>query len=60
MGFLIAAVVISAFVTYGVVWYYRRPKSMETSIQEFSRGLDALAPRDPEEASRGPRRRERR
>lgn len=56
MGFLIFAVVLSAALAWVVVWYQRRPKSMEQSIVEFSRGLDALAPKD-DEADGGRRRR---
>lgn len=55
MGFLIFAVALSAALAWAVVWYQRRPKSMEQSIVEFSRGLDALAPKREEE--RGWRRR---
>lgn len=45
MAFLLVAVFASIVLTYAVVWYHRRPKSMEDSISEFSRGLQAIAPR---------------
>ena len=44
-----------------VLWLRnRRPRSMEHSIKEFTRELDALAPDGlPQEGSRGPRSRPR-
>lgn len=55
MAFLIFAVLLSAVLTWVVVWRHRRPKSMEASIGEFSRGLEALAPRQPPPRHRGSR-----
>lgn len=45
MAYLIGAVVLSAVLAWVVVWWHRRPKSMEQAIDEFSAGLNALAPR---------------
>lgn len=47
MGYLIFAVALSAALTWFVVWRSRRPKSMRAGIDEFSRGLRALAPKEP-------------
>jgi len=46
MTYLIGALVLSAVLAWVVVWWHRRPKSMEQAIDEFSAGLNALAPRD--------------
>ena len=53
MGFLLIAVVGSAVGITIVLLRNRRPTSMEHSIDEFERGLRALAPDTP------PRRRRR-
>ncbi len=46
MLFLLFALALSALLGWFVVWQARRPKSLEDGIDEFSRGLDALAPPD--------------
>ncbi|MFN2609073.1 MAG: hypothetical protein ABR511_14470 [Acidimicrobiales bacterium] len=60
LAYLGVAVVIS-LVGCLVLWLRtRRPRSMEHSIREFSRELDALAPPDGGPADRSPRPRGRR
>lgn len=56
MGFLIFVVFASALGIAVVLLRNRRPTSMEHSINDFERGLRALAPepRDGERADRSP------
>jgi hypothetical protein len=52
--------VVLSLVGCTVLWLRnRRPRSMEHSIEEFTRELDALAPDGPQEGQRGPRSRQR-
>lgn len=55
MLFLLFALALSALLAWFVVWQARRPKSLEHGIEEFSQGLDALAPPDDHRHSGGGR-----
>jgi hypothetical protein len=44
MAFLLFAVLLSAIGITAILMRNRRPNSMEHSIEEFERGLRALAP----------------
>ncbi len=55
MGYLAMVAILSIV---GIVWIVvrnRRPNSMESSIDEFARGLEALAPPDDRVARRASR-----
>lgn len=54
MLFLLFAVVASAVGIAIVLVRNRRPSSMQHSISEFERGLQALAPQDPRRKLRPP------
>jgi hypothetical protein len=49
--YLIVPVAVFAFIVSVWVWRQRRPTSMDASLREFRRGLDALKP-DPEASAR--------
>ena len=49
--YLIVPLAVFAFVVSVWVWRQRRPTSMDASLREFRRGLDALKP-DPDEPPR--------
>lgn len=52
--YLLVAVVLSVIGSL-IIWYrYRRPKSVESGIDEFSRELRALAPKHNRDAGEGP------
>lgn len=46
LGFLLIAVVLSLLGTLALWLHHRRPTSMEAGIDEFHRGMKALAPED--------------
>jgi hypothetical protein len=47
MAWLLIVVIGSAIGIAAVLWRNRRPTSMEHSITEFERNLQALAPEEP-------------
>lgn len=49
MAYLLGAVVLSAVLAWSVVWWHRRPKSMERAIDDFWQARQAIAPRPPGE-----------
>ncbi|MBV8950066.1 MAG: hypothetical protein JOZ99_04260 [Actinobacteria bacterium] len=55
MEYLAMAAILSIVGIAWIVVRNRRPTSMESSIDEFARGLDALAPPDGRAARRAPR-----
>jgi hypothetical protein len=52
LAYLGVAVLVSAIGSW-ILWFrYQKPQSLESGVEEFSRGLSALARRFDEEGSR--------
>jgi len=52
MIWLLLAIGLSALFAWFATWMTRRRQSMDNSVRRFSRGLEALAPRDDRDPPR--------